>query len=185
MKNYGLLGKLTKHVSIFRFLQKKSRHVHLSERSSLCLVPRPSRGTIPVAKRNRMRKGGCVCQKRNYCERCTKVKDLSCESCINTFSKILPATQIFVRRPNPSANIYVSAIVGRINLAIYRWENSRRSVLLSSGNLFILTFQSPSLWKIYGNLLRRKYEFFRRAKLSFVYRHRWHHSTFLFISFAN
>lgn len=66
--------------------------------------------------------------------------------------------------PYTLANIYVSAIVDRINLAIYCWENSRRStyMLLSFGNLFILTFQACSPANLLQNDLKN-FRFFMRT----------------------
>lgn len=131
-------------------------------------------------KEQRIREGGCECQKRT-------IVLATWSSATEEFSEILRKNvflyylfwlkrflKFCAEAPNPSANIYVSTIVGRINLAIYCWENSRRSVLLSFGNLFILTFQARYL----ENLLRRERTNFLLRVLLSLFFYNWQQSTF-------
>lgn len=142
----------------------------------------------------------CACQKRiindtkierkNLCKAATVLNFLlhfqSKSFCFyaNVLS-IIRNAKFHAEASNPSANIYVSAIVGRINLAIYWWENSRRSVLLNAGNLFILTFQAQSSDNLLGRVFNKNSIILVRILIVSTYHNNWHQSTFLIFSIVN
>lgn len=124
-----------------------------------------------------MRKGG-ACAKSALCSASNIKEESSQVLRKNVFLYYLFWLKRFLKfcaeAPNPSANIYVSAIVGRINLAIYCWENSRRSVLLSFGNLFVFIFHARYLVNL---LPSERNNFLLRVLLSLCF-YNWQQSTF-------